>query len=186
MQQDLLIAGDTLNFLTSVPDYPASQGWVLKYYLIRRTASGSPIVLTATAEGDDHRISVAAATTAGWAPDSYSWSTRVEKGSEKYTVRGLTGQLVIQQDPATAANGFDGRSAAEVALANVEAMLRGTAGTATKRYRIGDRELERFSPTELITLQSQLRSDVKRERVARALAEGLPDPRLTFVRIDRA
>jgi hypothetical protein len=184
MQQDLLIAGDTLNFLTSVPDYPASAGWVLKFYLVRRTASGSPIVLTATAEGDDHRVTVTAATTAGWSPDNYSWSTRVEKGAEKYTVHGLTGQLVIQQDPATAANGFDGRSVAEKALADANAAM--AAWTVTKRrYRIGDREVEFSSKADIVGVINHWEIQVKRERRQQALAEGRPDPAKTYVRINR-
>jgi hypothetical protein len=31
-------AGDTLDFTTSVPDYPASAGWTLKYRLVPRTS----------------------------------------------------------------------------------------------------------------------------------------------------
>lgn len=44
--QDVLIVGDTLDFVTSVPAYPASSGYTLKYRLIPRV-SGTAITLTA-------------------------------------------------------------------------------------------------------------------------------------------
>ena len=58
MQQDL-IAGDTLNFLVTLADYPASI-WTLYYRGINATAK---LDITATADGDTHLVSVPPATT---------------------------------------------------------------------------------------------------------------------------
>ena len=41
MQTQQLVAGTTLNFLTAGGDYPASDGWVLTYYLALRSGTGA-------------------------------------------------------------------------------------------------------------------------------------------------
>jgi hypothetical protein len=59
-------AGDTIAWTKSLPDSPASSGWILKYRLIN--AAGK-IDITATAAGNDHAVSVPAATSAAWPPE---------------------------------------------------------------------------------------------------------------------
>jgi hypothetical protein len=56
-----LIAGDSLDFTTSVASYPATDGWTLKYVLAPRftTPAQSPITLTAaTYEVTGYRVQV--------------------------------------------------------------------------------------------------------------------------------
>ena len=53
-------AGDTLAFTKTVSDYPASSGWTLKYAM---TQSGEQILFSSSADGDDHKVEVAAAVT---------------------------------------------------------------------------------------------------------------------------
>jgi hypothetical protein len=63
MITDELIGGDTLDFTDSVPEYPASDGWTLKYRLTPRFASPvqAPITITAsTFEVTDYRTQVTA------------------------------------------------------------------------------------------------------------------------------
>lgn len=184
MQQQELVAGTTLNFLTSVPDFPASAGWTLVYYLRLRSGSGG-INIIATPEGDDYRVQVAAATTGGWTPGTYSWASRIEKTAtgEKFEVN--KGQIVIQPDITASSGTFDNRSALEIALANVDALLQGKATSGQRRYRIGDRELESYGATELLALRSRLVVELKRERRQRALEQGLPDPSKSYVRLIR-
>lgn len=147
MQQTELIAGDSLNYLSTATGYSAADGWVLKYRLIPRTVGNSAIDITATAEGADHRVQVAAATTASWAADTYGWAAWVEMGAEKYTVQ--TGQLTVQPDPRTAAVGTDTRSLARRALDDAKAALAAYSPTK-RRYRIADREMEFNSPGDII------------------------------------
>lgn len=180
--QQVLIAGDTLNFPTSVPDYPATDGWVLKYRLVSRTAPGSAFTLVATAEVADYRVSVAAATTAAWGADNYSWTSWVEKGAEIYSID--RGQIVVRQDPRTAPAGYDGRSQAEKALADAKTAMAAWTPT-TRRYTIGDRSMEFSSKADIVGLINHWEIEVKRERRAEALAEGRPDPAKTYVRLNR-
>jgi hypothetical protein len=65
-------------------------------------------------------------------------------------------------------------------------MIRGTAMQGVKRYSIGGRELERYSITELIQLESKLSNDVRGEQAAAAMAAGRPNPRKLHVRMGRA
>ena len=164
MQQEL-IAGDSLNFLTSVADYPASAGWVLKFRLVPRTAGGTPIALTAIAEGDDHRTAVAAATTAAWAPDSYGWSSWVELGAEQYTVQ--SGQIVVRPNPRIVAAGTDLRSSARKALEDAKAAHHAYVASngMSASYKIGDRERVFRSVGEIIKLINYLEQQVATEEV---------------------
>lgn len=180
MQQEL-IAGDSLNFLTTLAAYPAPT-WVLKFRLVPRTAANPAIALTAVAEGVDHRVTSAATTTANWVADSYSWTSWVERGAEVYSVE--SGQIVVRANPRTVAAGYDGRSQAEKALADAKTAF--SAWTPTqRRYRIGDREMEFTAKAEIVGVVSFWEIQVKRERRAKALAEGRPDPRNTYVRLNR-
>lgn len=182
MQASELIAGDTLNFATTLADYPATDSWVLKYRLVPRTSTNTAISLTAAAEGTDHRITASAATTAAWAADNYTWTSWVEKGSEKYSVE--SGQLTIQADPRTAAAGYDGRSVAERAYDQARAALAAWTPT-TRRYRINDREMEFSAKGDIVGVVSYWQTEVAKERRAATLARGLPDPRRSFIRINR-
>lgn len=162
MQQQELVAGDSLNFLTAGGAYPASSGWVLKYRLVPRTVGNSAIDLTATAEGDDHRIAVAAATTAAWAADDYTWTVRVEKSGERYTLE--HGQLVVKPDPATMAAGYDGRSSARKALDDARTAFYAWNPTQ-RRYKIGEREMEFNSAGDILKKIKQLEQEVLAEDV---------------------
>jgi hypothetical protein len=73
-----LIVGDTLSDTVTVPGYPASEGWTLKYRLIPRT-SGAAITFGTTPDGDAHVLLVGAATTAAWTAAEYNWAAYVER-----------------------------------------------------------------------------------------------------------
>jgi hypothetical protein len=181
--RDRIIAGDTLDFVTTLPDYPAAT-YTLKFRLVPRT-SGTAIELTCTAgtDPDDHRCAAAATTTALWGAGEYSWFSWVEKAGERYQVD--DGTVTIAANPATAAI-YDSRSQAEVALDAVNAVLANRATLDQRRYSISGRELERMSPGELLELRSALRIDVMRERAAKNRANGLDDGRRIYLRAGRA
>lgn len=183
--QSSIILGDTLNFATSVPDYPPTAGWALKFRLIPR-AGGSPIDIATTqdsADSSQHRASVTATTTAAWTAGEYSWASWVEKVAEKYSVS--SGSITLKPDPRVATT-LDSRSTARTALDNVRLLLAGKASSGTLSYRIGERQLQSYSMPELLQLESKLVADVKREEQADALAAGMPSRRRVFARAGRA
>ena len=57
----------------------------------------------------------------------------------------------------------DIRSNARKALEAIEAMLAGQANEGVRRYRINNRELERYTVAELLQLRSHFASEVQRE-----------------------
>ncbi len=185
MQQNTLIAGDTLNFATVVADYPAGAGWVLKYRLVPRTGSNPAIAFSASADGDSHRVQIAAATTGAWAADSYTWSSWVEKAGEVYSVD--SGQLVIQADPRSVAAGFDGRSAARKALDAADAALAAYGAKAyLQAYEINGRSQRFHSPSEFLAWRNALQTEVRREQAAADMAAGRGSRNKIFVRVPRA
>ena len=163
MQQTTLTAGDTLTYLTTIAGYPASAGWVLKYRLVPRV-SGTAQTLTSTASGDDHRITVAASTTASWTAGEYGWTSWVENGSEVYSVE--TGQLTVAPDPRTMAVGTDTRSHAERMLDAIKATLEGRATDAHLEIEINGRRLRYLPPADLLVLRDRYAWEVRAQRAA--------------------
>ncbi|CAM8658517.1 hypothetical protein MCEMIEM13_01520 [Comamonadaceae bacterium] len=161
-------AGDTVTWLKSLADYPASAGWVLVYTLINAAAKQT---ITATASGDDHLVTVSAATSAGWAAGSYTWSARVSKASEKFTIG--TGSILVAPDLAASAT-FDTRSSARKALEAVNTALEGYGAKAyLQSFEIAGRKQAFNSPSEFMAFRSRLMAEVAREDNATRLAAGL-------------
>lgn len=182
-----LIAGDSLDFVTEVPAYPASQGWTLKYRLVPRfsTPTQTPITITCSAyEVDAYRGEAVPGTTANWIPGAYSWSSWVEKSGQRVTLE-QGGELQMLPDPAAIVQGTDLRSEAEQALAAVNAILKGKATTAVESYTINGRSLKSYSLSDLMALQAKLVGDVTRERRAAEMSAGRPNPGRYGVRLAR-
>lgn len=139
-------------------DYPAS-AWTLKYYF-RNAAAYFDV--TATADGDYFAVSVAKATTAGYTAGDYDWIAVVESATERFQVD--EGRFELKPNLSAAA-AFDGRSFARTLLDAVEAALsaKATAGQLDlAKAALADRSME-YSTTALMTLRSQLTSEVRRE-----------------------
>lgn len=183
--RDRIIAGDTLDFVTTLPDYPASGGYTLKYRLSPRT-TGSAIDITCSASGDDHRCGAAAATTALWTAGEYSWACWVEKGAERYggTEYPWRGECTILPNPATTTT-YDSRSDARKALDAMNAFLAGSTDMSVKRYTIAGRELERWPLADLLKARDKLKAEVWSEDAAAKLEAGLGNPRRVYVRFSR-
>lgn len=181
---DRLVAGDTLSFTTSVPDYTAADGWTLVYRLILRSGIGT-IELSSTADSDDpdlHRIQAAAVTTAAWTPGTYSWSSWVEQGAERHSLS--TGTVVIKADPATATGDLDLRSDARKALDDARTAFYAMAtNPGVKRYSIGGRMMEFRDQADLVGYITRLEQQVAAEERAERLAKGYADPRRYSVRM---
>jgi len=157
---NVLTAGDTLDFTTSVPDYPASEGWTLKYRLAPR-AAGTAIDITATADGDDYDVQAAASTTISWAAGFYTWTAYVELAAERYTVG--RGQLQIRAASTTLAAATDGRTHARIVLDAINATIEGRATKDQQEYSIGSRSLKRIPLMELLKFRDQYQAKVNAE-----------------------
>jgi hypothetical protein len=165
-----LRAGDTWAWSRTLTDYPAGVAplWTLKYRF-KNAAGGFEVV--ATANGSDYAISVAAATTATYAPGSYSWMAWVEGGtSEKYTVD--TGVIAVNPDyrSGTASAVLDDRTHAAKMVTAIEAWLE-SRDSSVAEYQIAGRMMKYIPIAELV----KLRNRYKLEAASQANASLFPD-----------
>lgn len=154
--------------------------WTLTYYLVGQTKlaiTGDPV-----GEGWDLAMSAEqTATLSAGGAARYEWQAVASRDGQAVTLG--TGRLRVlpglQQLPA----GFDGRSHAERCLAQVTEVIEcRLKGGAVTEYTIGGRRLAREPLAELIKLQRHFQSQVASEAAALARANGLPDPRHSYVR----
>lgn len=179
--QSVLRVGDTLDFTTTLTDYPASAGWVLTYRLVPRT-SGTAITIVGIAVGDDHRTVAAATTTATWTAGEYSFSGYVDLATEHYTVD--DGVITLLPNLSTA-SAYDGRSQAQKALEDAQTALANfqATGGRVRRYSIAGREMEFDNGGELLKLVSYWQAEVWKETAAKRRAKGLDDGRRIYLRV---
>lgn len=163
-------AGDTLSWLRSLADYPASAGWTLAYRLIN--AAGK-IDIGSAASGDDHLVSVDAATTAGYAAGTYTWQAFVTKATERHTVG--NGTIVIAPNLAAMSAGYDNRTPARKALDALNAGLQTFGSNAhVQSYSIEGREMRYRTFAEFMAARDRLSLEVSREEAADLAAAGRP------------
>lgn len=134
--------------------------WALSL-LLRGPAS---IDLQAVADGANHRLQATGGVTETWAPGLYNYAIRATRGGEVVELQ--RGQLEIMPDLAAMAPGSDVRSAAQIALEAIEAVISKRATMDQERYRINNRELYRTPIKDLIALRDMYRGEVRRERAA--------------------
>lgn len=171
--------GDTLSWLTSLPSYPATAGWVLTWTLLPLT--GSTRTLTCTAEGAAHRATASATVTAGWTAGVYTLIATVSNGTERYTLS--QSRLTLQPNLASASTGIDLRSSAAKALAEADAILEQYGQLAyLQSITVGDRSKTFRSPSEFMAWRSRLQAEVKREANTTAQANGGANRQRLYVR----
>lgn len=173
-----LRAGDTYRQLLQPGDYSAADGWVMKQRFTPR-AAGTPVEMTAAAEGDAHLFAVAPAGTGGtasWAAGEYTAVRWVEKDADVYTL--AQWQLTITPNLRTATAGTDTRSLARRALDDAQAAYAAMMEDPTaRRFKIGEREREFNSPADILAHITYWESQVaaeerlagRREPVARRI-----------------
>lgn len=181
IEPSIITSGDTWAWRKVLPNYPATDGWVLNYALIN--ASGK-ILFSAGADGGDHLVSVAATTTASYFPGQYSWQSYITKSStgERYTL--AVGVLDVVESFAAQAAGADVRSEAKRILDTLTAGW--LAATETRafvaEYQIGTRRMKFSTRQEWIVELDYWRRIVAREEQAEKLKRGIPTRRKVMVR----
>lgn len=160
-----IVAGETAKWLTQLPDYPASAGWVLTTTLV---SAAQRYVISSTASGDDHLSVAAAATTAAYVAGDYALRSQVALAGEVFTVR--EGAVTVAPSYGAA---VDARSNARRALDAIEAVLQGRAASAVADYTINGRSVRYTPVAELLVLRDRYRMDVMREDAATRAAQGL-------------
>jgi hypothetical protein len=190
------IAGDTLDMSIEndsseirIDDYPASDGWTLKYRLTPQFATPTQAAIDLTcatdSDGTSYKLQAGPAITANWKAGSYSWARWVEKTGARVTLD-VDGQLDVIPDPTASAQGDDRRGHARKMLEQIETALEGFAsGSTIKSYTIGTRSFTKADHAEIIALHSRYRWLVANEDARDKIAAGLPNPRNVGVRFVR-
>ena len=165
----------------------SSPDWSVVYYL--RTSTG-PLgaTISSSAFNDGFQFTIASNVTATFTAGTWFYQAVANKsGAEKQTI--YTGQFKVLESleySGTALN-YDGRSQVEKDLATIQAAIRNIiSGGAIQEYKIGTRTAKKYELSELIQLESRYKAELVREKQAEMIANGLGNPRATFVRFNEA
>jgi hypothetical protein len=178
----VIIAGDTLDFPTTVNAFPATDGWTLKYRMLPLLnglvdPTGLPIAFTANVVNNEYRVQVGPSITAGWAARDYKWSGWVEKPGASYTVD--EGFATVKPDPRVSTDGTDPRSFARRMVAQLEAALTAATSGSTLilEYEINGRRIRYRDGVAVAGALKDYRAEVWREDNAARMAQGAPNAR---------
>src|SRR5688572_30164728 len=86
-----ITAGDTIRWTRDLTDFPAS-AWTLTYYIYGRNGKQT---IVATADGDEHSVSVSATDSQAYQPGDYTILGRAVKTSTGQTHEIYRGTLTI-------------------------------------------------------------------------------------------
>lgn len=166
-----LAAGDTIDFLKALADYPASAGWSLLYEL----AGVVNYEFASIAQNNSHRCTVAAAVTAQWLPGDYQLSGfAVNAGTAE---RKQIYQAQFPVTPNVAAGQPLQKSHAAKMLELVMDVQLGKARHDILESDIEGTRIKRLSPKELREEYIFWLNAVSAERDAQRAAQGLPNRR---------
>ena len=157
-------------------------------YYFRLNTNSQGLTATSVAYNSGWKTTLtAAATTAVDPSPNWFFQAVLTKISDSTVQEYSRGQIEIR--PSLAYTGtpgaFDGRTQAQQDLDAVKAAVRSiVAGGAVSEYRIGTRNLKRYDLSELLELESRLKSIVAKENKAKLIASGLGDPHNLYVRFN--
>jgi hypothetical protein len=165
-----IIAGDTISFTKSLADFPASQGWSLKYTL---RGGANPIEFTSTADGDDHVLSVDALTTAQWLPQDYTFSGFAEKGSERDSIYLATLTVIANTESSDATQQT---THAQRMIERLESVLEGKARSDILDSEVEGTVIRRMPFADVFKLLQKYRrmreSEIAAERIRNGQSSG--------------
>ena len=157
-------------------------------YYFRLNTNAQGLTATSVAYNSGWKTTLNAAATAALDPSpNWFFQAVLTKSGDSLIQEYSRGQIEIR--PSLAYTGmpgaFDGRTQAQQDLDAVKAAIRSiVSGGAVSEYRIGSRNLKRYDLSELIELESRLKSIVAKENKAKLIASGLGDPHNLYVRFN--
>lgn len=160
-----LLAGDSLVWTASFPEYPQSEGWTLSYAFRGLGTLDTTAAEVVAGDNGSWTITIPGARTAPLPAGTYQWFA-LQTGSGAYAGRrdtAATGRLNIALDPADAAAG-DYRAQCEKDLDAVRAVRSGRITDDLQSYLIAGRQVILIPIKELLMLESRLVREVWRLR----------------------
>lgn len=140
-----------------------SAGYTLKYTLAGPIAA--PVVLTAVAEGQGWQTTLDTTTSAGLKFGLYSWQLQAFATNARMTLD--EGELTVEADLLSVGANYDGRSQAEIALAQAKAAFAtfSQSGGRVRSYTIGHRSMTFDNLQEVQGQVSFWKGEVEKEQM---------------------
>ena len=180
-----ITAGDSLAWSRSLPDFPASDGWTLRYGAACTSPAAAAITFDAAtaADGVGYAVALTPGQTASWPAGCYLWSAYVTRDTPTAERRTLfRGEFVVLADPASTA----------VALAHAQRTLKLIEDALESRIPLGledttidGQQITRIPIQDLYALREKYRDEVKDLERAASAAIGVKRPSTLYVRFRR-
>lgn len=158
-------------------EYDSSK-YTLKYVLAGPIAA--PVVLTAVTSGLGWQTTLDTTTSAALNPGTYSWQVQVFATGVRLTVD--EGELTVEADLLNVGANYDGRSLAQIALAQAKAAFSSftQSGGRVRSYTIGHRSMTFDNLAEVKVQVDFWKAEVEKEKM-------IANPRRRYlnVRLDR-
>lgn len=160
-----ITAGFGYEWTETLSDYPADDGWTLKY---KGLNASNKIEITAAADGSGYSIELLPSETADYAAGTYEFYKYVEHtDGEKYQISKYT--VDIYANPITA-DTLDTRTHARKMFEALESLEIGRATKSQKSFSIAGRAIEYLTPEEIIKWKNYYKRVMNAE-------EGIPPVR---------
>lgn len=167
-----IYAGDTVKWSEAPIDGKPSSVWTMTYSIKHDSGNDATSINGVPNASGGWDFTITAAASASLHVATHWWQAFITYSGERYT-QGQGSLAVLANIPGEGAN-YDGRTQIEKDIAAVETEIRARAtGGATIEYSIGNRSLKKESISALLSLRSQLRIDLAREKQAKRLSEGV-------------
>ena len=161
----------------------SSPDWSVVYYL--RTNTG-PLgaTISSSAYNDGFKFEIASNVTATFTPgDWYYQAVANKSGAEKQTIYTGSFEVLKSLEYSGTAVNYDGRSQLQKDLDTIQTAIRNIiSGGGVQEYKIGTRSAKKYELSELLALESRYKAELVREKQGEMIANGLGNPRQTFVR----
>ena len=165
----------------------SSPDWAVVYYL--RTNTG-PVGATVNSSAyvDGFQFTIASNVTATFTAGNWFYQAVANKsGAEKQTIYTGSFEVLKSLEYSGTAFNYDGRSQVEKDLEVIQTAIRTIiSGGAVQEYKIGTRSAKKYELSELLALESRYKAELVREKQGEMIANGLGNPRATFVRFNGA
>ena len=161
----------------------SSPDWSVIYYLRTNTVPIGATV-TSSAFNDGFQFSITSNVSSTFIKGDWFYQAVANKsGNEKQTIATGSFKVLPTLEFSGNAVNFDGRSQVEKDLETIQTAIRNIiSGGVVQEYKIGTRTAKKYELSELIMLESRYKAELVREKQAELIANGLGNPRATFVR----
>lgn len=171
-------AGDSATWVTTLPNYPATDGWALKYRIVWRASGLTPATIDTVGSGDDHTATLTSVATAAYTAGPATLVSWVERPGERTTLDQQP--LQITPDLTTAATS-DSRSANQKALDDARAALTAYVASGQMKvanYTIAGRSMQFRGTEDLTRLVQYYEREVAKEHALTAALNGVAAGRI--------